>query len=279
MQASLFADGFTWPESPRWHAGALYLSDCYNFRVVKVVPGSAPFTVAQVPGRPSGLAFFPDGRLIVAGAVDRKLWWVLPSGDLELAVDLSSLATGQLNDMVVDACGRVWVGDTGFVMEAGETPKSGRLFSWTPGSEPRIAANEIMFANGLAITPDGRTLYINESFANRISAFDLSEDGELKNRRVHAKLPNGPDGLCLDAEGALWVAILFDRTFMCIGKDGVERNRLVFDKELAVACVFGGDDRKTLFLAVAENDFASSASVPVGRIVQARPSAGGAGLP
>jgi sugar lactone lactonase YvrE len=249
---SLVAGGLSWPEAPRWHEGYLYFSDCHNFRVMRVKPGAgAAEIVAPLEGRPSGMDFFPDGRLLVAGAIDRKLWWVI-DGRTELAADLSMHTSGLLNDMIVDAQGRAWIGDTGFNLAAGGRERPGTLFSWSPEEGVRRAAENIRFPNGLAITPDGRTLYLAETFASAITAFDLSPDGTLSNRRIHAQLEGRPDGMCLDADGGLWVALLWNQAFHRIGRDGNVTHRLAFEHERTVSCVLGGPERRTLFLGTSE---------------------------
>lgn len=248
---SLVAGGLSWPEAPRWHDSQLYFSDCHNFRVMRVTPGEAAQVVTPLEGRPSGMDFFPDGRLLVAGALDRKLWWVI-DGRTELAADLSTHASGLLNDMIVDAHGRAWIGDTGFDLAAGGRERPGTLFSWSPEDGVRRAAEHLRFPNGLAITPDGRTLYLAETFASAITAFDLGVDGTLTNRRIHAQLEGRPDGMCLDAEGGLWVALLWNQEFHRIDSDGNVTHRLAFEHERAVSCVLGGAERRTLFICTSQ---------------------------
>ncbi|CAM2144903.1 Gluconolactonase [Pararobbsia alpina] len=246
-QLDIVARELSWPEAPRWHDGALYFSDCHHFRVMRVRPGEAPEKVADLPGRPSGMGFFPDGRLLVAGALDRKLWWVAP-GRVELAADLSAHATGLLNDMIVDANGRAWVGDTGFDLAAGGRECPGTLLSWSPQEGVRRAAECVRFPNGMAITPDGKTLFLAETFASAISAFDIASDGTLSNRRIHAELEGRPDGMCLDDTGGLWVALLWNQAFHRIDTGGRITHRLEFEHERCISCVIGADTRQTLFL-------------------------------
>lgn len=280
QQHRLIAEGLTWPESPRWHRGALYIADVYSQRVVCIRDDeTVPTDFARLPGQLGGMGFLPDGRLLMAGARDHVLWWVLPDGSVEVALDLSGRVEGMLNDLVVDAAGRVWFGATGFDPMAGEAEQAGRLWRWTPGTEPVVAATDLRFPNGLALTPDGRTLYLNESFGSQITAFDVGPDGSLAGRRVHAALPNGPDGLCLDAEGGLWAAVLFDKAFLYVSPDGGVVDRVDCGGALAVACVLGGEDRRTLYLCVAEHDFADPTHVPKGSVLAAPAKVAGAGCP
>lgn len=247
-------DGLAWPESPRWHDGALWFSDVHNFRVMRWVPGSEAEVVARLAGRPGGLGFMPDGRLLAATALDKKLWWIAPGEEPLLAVDLSSMVSGLLNDMIVDASGRAWVGDTGFDLLKGDAEAPGKLLSWSTREGPCVAAEDVRFPNGLAISGDGERLYLAETFGSCISAFDLSPEGRLHGRRLHAQLSGRPDGLCLDAEDNLWVALLWDNELQRIATDGSVSARIRLDGERAVSCVIAGEGRRELFLGVASVD-------------------------
>ncbi|WP_213958858.1 SMP-30/gluconolactonase/LRE family protein [Variovorax sp. dw_954] len=276
----LAVDGLTWPESPRWRDGALWFSDVHNFRVMRVVPGEEAKAVAHLPGRPGGLGFMPDGRLLAATALDRKLWWILPGSEPELAADLSTAVKGLLNDMVVDQSGRAWVGDTGFDLLKGEPEVSGRLLAWTEGGGCQVAAEDVRFPNGIAISSDRCTLYLAETFGRCVSAYAMSADGSLSERRVHAQLSGRPDGMCLDAEGCLWVALLWDNEFQRISPDGRVIARIPIGKERAVSCVLGGDDRHQLFMGVSEVDESDKAKIlRTGSIRHLRVGAAGHGVP
>jgi sugar lactone lactonase YvrE len=273
------AEGLSWPESPRWRDGCLWISDVHNFRLTRLV-GHVLETVARVPGRPAGMGFLPDGRLLLASALDKKLLWVGDDGVLSEAADLSALSKSLLNDMAVDATGRAWVGDTGFAFGSGEPQKPGALIVFDEKSGARPAATNIKFPNGMAISPDQRTLYLAETFGNVISAFDIDEHGALVNRRVHVTLPSSPDGLCLDIEGHLWVPLLFDGEFHRISPFGEVSDRVSFAGKRAIACAFGGDDRRTLFLCVSEVDDSDPAHIKRrGEIYARRCEAAGAGFP
>ena len=273
-------DGLAWPESPRWHDGALWFSDVHNFRVMRWVPGSEAEVVARLAGRPGGLGFMPDGRLLAATALDKKLWWIAPGEEPLLAVDLSSLVSGLLNDMIVDASGRAWVGDTGFDLLKGDAEAPGKLLSWSTREGPRVAAEDVRFPNGLAISDDGERLYLAETFGRRVSAFELSGDGQLSGRRVHAQLTGRPDGLCLDTEGCLWVALLWDNEFQRIAPDGSVSARIRLDDERAVSCVLGGAEGRELFIGVASVDERDKANIRrMGSIRCMRVDAAGKGIP
>jgi sugar lactone lactonase YvrE len=210
--------------------------------------------IAEVPGRPSGLGFLPDGRLLMATALDRKLLSVSPDGTVNEECDMSSLAQGLLNDMVVDGQGRAYVGDTGFNMAAGESPRPGRLLLWSEGQEARMVAEDVVFPNGCIVTADHQTLLIAETMASRISRFTIERDGSLSQRAVFAELASPPDGLCLDVDGGVWAGLPHESAFVHLGVDGRETTRLASPYPFAVTCVLGGPGRRTLFLCSADTD-------------------------
>jgi sugar lactone lactonase YvrE len=281
FRPELFVDGLAWPESLRWHAGALWISDVHNFRVARVELGAALQVIATPTGRTSGMAFLPDGRLLLSTALDKKLWWVRPGGDLELAIDLSGQVSGVLNDMIVDTQGRAWIGDTGFDLLRGETPRPGALLTWQTGeSVATVAASDVEFPNGMAVSPDGATLYLAETFGRRITAFEIAPGGRLMHRRVHLTLTERPDGLCLDASGALWVALLWEQELQRISCTGEILERMVFESERVISCVLGGLDRQTLFVGIARIE--EPAGLPprrFGSVVRIRVDTPGAGVP
>jgi sugar lactone lactonase YvrE len=253
-ELSLVADDLTWPEAPRWHDGELWFSDVSSFRLMRIGRDGSLGVACDVPGRPSGMGFMPDGRLLLATALGRELLWVSNNGATAVAADLGTMAKSLLNDMVVHQSGRAYVGDTGFKFGSDEPQRPGALLMFEQGRDASIVAEDVRFPNGMTISPDGSTLFLAETFGNRISAFDIAPNGELKNRRVHVELESSPDGLCLDTEGALWVPLIFKGEFQRVLPSGVVAERIGFDKERAISCVLGGPDRQTLFLGVAEVD-------------------------
>ena len=277
-EPALFAEGLTWPEAPRWRDGSLWISDTQSFRLLRVRRGSLD-VVCDVPGRPSGMGFLPDGRLLLATALDRKLLYVSPSGATEVAADLAALASAQLNDMVVDRTGRAWVGDTGFRFGTEDARVPGRVIVFDREAGARIAAEDVMFPNGAVIADDGRTFYLCETFADRISRFDIEADGTLTGKWEHAALGAAPDGLCLDAEGALWVPLLFEGTFHRVLPDGSVDRRLSFPGCNAIACMIGGDDDRTLFLCVSKAEQQAGGTRRKGAIYTVPVAQRGAGLP
>ena len=245
-EASLVED-IAYPESPRWRDGLLWFSDVWNFRLKACdEQGRIVHDIAAL-GRPAGLGFLPDGALLMATAQDRCLHRVV-DGALETVADLSPLTRGLLNDMVVDATGRAYVGDTGFDFAAGEAPRSGQILLWQGASPPKVVCSQSLFPNGMAISPDGKTLYVAESLAGRVCAFPIRPDGSLGHARVHAVLDGTPDGLCLDSDGALWVASLRQGSFLRIDASGQVVDRVDVAPEQAVSCCLGGPTGDTLFL-------------------------------
>src|SRR5579863_2626881 len=197
-------DGLIFPEGPRWHDGALYFSDMHAGIVWRVTPEGAANKVREFPGNISGLGWLPDGTMLVVSMTDRHLVRITPKG-LQTASDLSSFATNPINDMVVDRTGRAYVGNFGFDLIKGEAPRPTVLLRVERDGNVRVAADDLHFPNGMVITPDGKTLIVAETYGARLTAFDIQLDGALANRRVFAAVEGmRPDGICLDAEGAVW---------------------------------------------------------------------------
>src|SRR5262245_21280985 len=272
-------DGLYFPEGPRWHEGKLWFSDMHGHRVMTVGLDGAATTVVEVPAAPSGLGWLPDGRLLVVSMEDRRLLRLDPSGLTEVA-DLSRLASFHCNDMVVHAQGRAYIGNFGFDLHGGATPAATVLIMVSPGGAARVAAEAMEFPNGTVITPDGRTLIIGESFGARLTAFDVQADVSLTNRRVWAAL-NGavPDGICLDAEGAIWVASPISAEVLRVREGGEVTHRVEVAKQ-AFACMLGGPQRRHLFICTATSgDPAVAREKRDGRIEVVEVEVPGAGLP
>jgi sugar lactone lactonase YvrE len=270
--------GLTFPEAPRWHDGRLFFSDFYSYRVIAVDAHGKAETVLTVPGQPSGLGWTPDDRLLVVSMLDRTLLRVDASGPTVVA-DMSALATGPCNDMVVDAEGRAYVGNFGFDRHKGEPPRTACLARVDPDGTVTRAAEDLMFPNGTVITPDGRTLIVAETYARRLAAFDRDRAGALSNRRVFADLgENYPDGICLDAEGAVWVADPRNALVLRV-HDGGRRSREIPAGRGAYACMLGGPDRRTLFICTNTGSGPQAATRTDGRIETTRVDVPGAGLP
>ncbi|MDR3376555.1 MAG: SMP-30/gluconolactonase/LRE family protein [Ancalomicrobiaceae bacterium] len=254
-QPVLLASGLAWPESPRWRDGELFISDVHHFRLVKISTDGAVETVCTVEGRPAGMDFAADGSLLLATGVGRELLRIDPStGARQRVADLGGVAKAFLNDMITHRSGWSWVGDTGFRFGVDDPVANGSLWAYHPDYGVKPAAADIFFPNGMVIGPDDTTLYLVETFGKRISAFDIGEAGALTNRRIHAELPGKADGMCLDADGCLWTAMLFEGAFLRISPAGDVIERIDFPGRNAIACVAAGEDRRTLYLCVCAMD-------------------------
>lgn len=276
----LLADGLRFAEAPRWIGDRLWFSDVHAHQLKTVTLDGEIAVVADVPGRPSGLGVLPDGRVLMATALERRLLAITPDGSASPVADLSGVATGLLNDMVVDGRGRAYVGDTGFNMAAGQPPRPGRMILWQDGEAPRTVAEDVVFPNGCVVTADGSQLLVCETMAQRITRFRVEDDGTLTVREVFTELETPPDGLCLDAEGAVWVGLPHAGEFVRVAADGriVERIRSRFP--FAVACALGGPGRRILFLCSAETDLPRLAKGDTtGRIDAVEVAVSGAGWP
>jgi sugar lactone lactonase YvrE len=273
-------DGLAFPEGPRWRDGRLWFSDMHAHEVVAMTPDGRRETVFSHSGPVSGLGWLPDGRMLVVSMVDKTLLRIEPDGRAVVHGDLSTIATGRCNDMVVDAAGRAYVGNFGYDFPGGEM-KPAKLARVDPDGTVSVAAGDLMFPNGAMITPDGKTLIVGETFAERLTAFDIGVGGALSNRRVWAQMGEReyPDGACLDAEGAIWVASPLTNEVIRVSEGGQVSERIEAGQGV-YACMLGGDDRKTLYvLTAASSDPAECAANRSGRIEAARVDVPGAGLP
>jgi sugar lactone lactonase YvrE len=274
-------DDVIFPEAPRWHDGRLWFSDFYGKVVRAVDMDGRSEEICRVLPQPSGLGWLPDGRLLVVSMIDR---WVLrqeKGGQLVRHADLSPIATYHANDMVVDPQGRAYVGNFGFDFGGGEEHRTTPIALVHPDGRVEPASEEeLTFPNGMVITPDGRTLIVCETLARGVSAFDIQPDGLLTNRRLFAWLPDRwPDGCCLDAEGALWVAVPPQRECIRVVEGGEVTHR-VRTQRGCTACMLCGDDGRTLFLAT--TFFGIETVEPpdhLGRIEYTRVDIPAAGLP
>jgi sugar lactone lactonase YvrE len=253
-------DGGAFFECPRWHEGRLWVSDYWRYQVVAIAPDGTTETVAQVPGAPSGLGWLPDDTLLVVSMLDRKLLRV-ENGVTVVHADLSAHSGPQSNDMVVDAAGRAYVSTIDFA--AFGDMAATNLVRVDPDGSVSVAADGLLFPNGSVITLDGATLIVAESWGQRLTAFDIRPDGSLANRREWAGFAPpqaagtpgqparwgcAPDGIALDAEGAVWVADAANKRAIRVREGGELLEELRAGDLDVIACALGGDDGHTLFL-------------------------------
>ncbi len=247
LTPTLLADGFVFLEGPRWHDGSLWVSDMWGFKVYRISTNGAREVLFELPERPSGLGFLPDGTPLVVSMANRKIL-KLVNGALVEHADLSAHVSGDCNDMVVDAQGRAYVGNFGFDLFNGAPPQMANLVRVDPDGSTHVVAQELNFPNGAVLTNGGRTLVVAETFGNVLTAFDLAADGTLSNRRVWAALgERTPDGICLDQDGAIWVASFMTGEFLRVLEGGTVSDIVPVPGKAAVACQLGGEDGRTLF--------------------------------
>ncbi len=272
-------DGLTFPEGPRWHDGRLWFSDFHNYRVVAVGQDGQAETLATVPQCPSGLGWMPDGSLLVVSMHDRKLLRMGNHG-LTVHADLSAIAGGPCNDMTVDSLGRAYVGNFGYERYKGEDAKPAKLARVDPDGTVSVVAEDMRFPNGMVITPDGQSLIVGETMGNRLTEFDIAPDGGLSNRRVFAAADNlFPDGICLDAEGGIWVADPRGNRVVRVLRGGAISDTIPVLGRNAYACMLGGEDRRTLFVCTAPGSGPDRAGKTDGKIEFVRVAVPGTGLP
>ena len=272
-------DELSFPEGPRWHDERLFFSDMHAHRVIAVDLAGRTETICEVPTWPSGLGWLPDGRMLVVSMTDRRLLRLDRDG-LKVAADLSQLASFHCNDMVVDAHGRAYIGNFGFDLHAGSAPRLAAIVMVEHNGAARVVADQMRFPNGSVITPDGKTLIVGESTGACLTAFDIDADGSLRNRRVWAGIaPAVPDGIALDAEGAIWVASPVTDEVIRVTEGGKVIERIKTANH-AYACMLGGPGRRTLFvLTAADSDPDKCRAKATGRIETAPVEVPGAGLP
>jgi len=246
-------ENIMFPEGPRWHKDRLWFSDMYAHEVVAVDMQGKREVMVKVPQQPSGLGWLPDGRALIVSMMDRKLMRLDGPGKLTQVADLMSMTGGECNDMVVDSKGRAYVGNLGFDVHGGAPDKPGNIIMVTPDGKTRVVADNVLIPNGTVITPDGKTMIVGESRGKRLTAFDIQPDGTLKNRRVWAQLDLVPDGICLDAEGCIWIGAPSQNTaYYRIAEGGKIKDKIESDGYSAIACMLGGPKGTTLFMCDAK---------------------------
>ena len=247
LTTKVFADDFVFLEGPRWRDGKLWTSDMHGHAVYTLNMDGQREKVVDVPGQPSGIGFLPDGTPLIVSMHDRKLMKLVNS-ELVLHADLSVLCPYEINDMVVDKKGNAYIGNIGFDLFKKEKFKPTNFVLVTPRGEIREVATDLAVPNGPVVTQDGKTLIVAESWGKRLSAFDIADDGTLTNRRIFADLRDAaPDGICLDAEGAVWVAVFNQDNFIRVREGGEITHRVKVVDRFPVACTLGGPDGRTLF--------------------------------
>jgi sugar lactone lactonase YvrE len=233
-------------ESPRWHDGRLWFADWVAQELIALDLDGTSEVITHVRSLPFSIDWLPDGTLLIVSG--RKLLRMEPNGSLATHADLSSLSQYGWNEIVVDNRGNAYVNDIDFDFMGGGEFGPGIIALVTPDGSVRQVADGIAFPNGMVVTPDNSTLIIAESFAGKLTAFDIGDDGGLSKRRVWAELGQGGDGICLDAEGAVWTPAM--KSCMRVGEGGEVLRRIELDR-FCFACMLGGPDGQTLFMMAA----------------------------
>jgi sugar lactone lactonase YvrE len=243
--------GLKFTESPRWYDDKLWFIDIHDKRIKTVDLNGTVATVVDLPFIPNAFGISPDGTIVVGDAFDRKIYRVEGSS-LKLLADISELTVFCLSDGIVDAHGRLYVGDIGynFVDPSAQPAATCVIVMVDSDGKASIVAENLCFPNGIVITPDGRTLIIGETIGHCLTAFDIADNGALTNRRIWAQLPEtiGPDGICLDAEGGIWCANPAGQdSVVRVCEGGTITDRIQVDTH-AYAVMLGGPERKQLFI-------------------------------
>ena len=284
-EVGTLVDGLVVGESPRWHAGRLWLANWGTSEIIAVNSDGTTETMLRVPSRgvPISFDWLPDGRMLIVSGPEAKLLVQAWDGPLSTYADLSHLVGG-LNEIVADARGNVYVNGGDYRFAPGEPFVPGMVALVTPDGQIRQVADDIHFPNGMVTTPDDKTLIVTESFEARLTAFDIALDGSLSNRRVFAELGQGGDGMCLDAEGAIWTPAFKDgRPGVVRVADGGEVLQRTELDQFCFACMLGGEDGQTLYMLVAEwkglERMGELFSSRTGQVLTARAPAPHAGRP
>ncbi|HST82716.1 MAG TPA: SMP-30/gluconolactonase/LRE family protein [Kineosporiaceae bacterium] len=277
MIAEVLMEGVVFGESPRWHDGRLWFSDWGANQVIALDPDGSHEVIATVASFPMCIDFLPDGRLLIVDSARQQLLRRERDGSLVRHADLSTISTKPWNDIVVDDSGNAYVNTIGFDFPGGEFAP-GLVVRVTPDGDVHQVADNVAFPNGMAITPDGGTLIVAESYANQLTAFDIKADGDLGDRRVWAPTPGDhPDGICLDAEGALWYADVGNQHCVRVSEGGAVLATLDLDRG-AFACALSREQDPQLYV-VGQNWGGPESSPPSGRVVAFPAPAPGAGKP
>ena len=272
--------GLAFGESPRWHEDRLWFSNWGAQEVVAVDLEGKSEVIVRVPSFPFSIDWLPDGRLLLTSGRSGLLLRREPDGELLTHADLTSLSGGW-NEIVVDGRGNAYLNGGGFDLLAGEAFAPGIVALVTSDGSARQVADGIAFPNGMAVTPDNKTLIVAESYAKRLTAFDIEASSSLSNRRGWADLGDGvPDGICIDAEGAVWYGDVPNKRCVRVREGGEVLQTIDLDRG-CFACMLGGVDNRTLFMMAAEwGGPAAMAEAPrTGQVLTAQAPAPHAGWP
>ncbi len=269
--------GIALGESPRWHDDRLWFADWIAQEVIAVDLEGNSEVIVPMSSFPFSFDWLPDGRLLILSGGDGLLLRKESDGSLVTHVDLSGFSDYPWNEIVVDGRGNAYVNSIGFDFPEGEFAP-GIVLLVTPDGPARQVADGVAFPNGMAVTPDNATLILAESYGNMLTAFDIGKDGGLSNRRVWADLDDGyPDGICLDADGAVWYGDVPNKRCVRVREGGEVLQTVNLDRG-CFACMLGGVAGSMLFMLAAEwGDPASDERT--GQVLSVEAPAPGAGWP
>jgi sugar lactone lactonase YvrE len=284
----ILAEGLYFGEGPRWHDGRLWFSDFYAHAVKSVDESGEVRTELELEDQPSGLGWLPDGRLLLVAMKERAVKRLDPAG-LVLHADISHLTTHLCNDMVVDGQGSAWVGNFGFNLDADLKARGGEVFNdhpvanlvrVDPDGSVHVAAEAMHFPNGSVVTPDGKTLIVAETLAGCLTAFTITVDKSLTDRRVWAAIEGvAPDGICLNDNNQVWVANAVGPEVLLVAEGSKVIERVVTSQP-CYACMLGGSEGRTLFaITAASSDHEAAAAAQTGRVEIVQVSKARAGWP
>jgi sugar lactone lactonase YvrE len=282
MERTVLLDGLGFAEGPRWHGDRLFFSDMGTKQVMTVGLDGTADEVCVVDARPSGIGWLPDGDLLVVAQNTRSVMRLTASGELVVHADIAALASGACNDMVVDGRGNAYVGNPGYDMRNPPSPlPAAEVVLVRADGSAEVVDREVRFPNGSVVTPDNRTLIVGETMGQRLTAFDIAEsDGTLSNRRTFADMKGrGPDGIALDAEGAVWVADANGHACVRVREGGEITDVIDVSPGHCFACALGGPDRRTLFLLCGTGFSGDAIRSRTGTIVVTTVDVPGAGWP
>jgi sugar lactone lactonase YvrE len=254
MTLRCLLDGGRYYEGPRWHTGRLWFVDCMERTLLSLSPSGECEQHAKFDDTPCGLGVLADGTVIVL-TMFRKRLLAYRDGALSLYADLSKIATGTIDDMIVDGLGRAYVGDLGLDLPPPpDRGAPGRVILVMPDGATRVVAEGLRFPNGIAVSADHHRLVVAEMDGGCLADYEIATDGGLKLRERFGSMKS-PDGICLDQEGAVWVAAFEEDAFIRLDAEGRELQRIEVPGRRALACVLGGPNRKTLFCLSAATSY------------------------
>jgi sugar lactone lactonase YvrE len=267
-QTLIFSD-LRFPEGARWHDDQLWFSDMHTGQVFRADPAARSLQeVAVVDDQPSGLGWLPDGSLLISCMLGRKVRRLHPDGGVSVFADVSALTEAPVNDLVTDDAGRTFLGGFGYDLYADAPQRPGPIFRIDPDGTPRLVEDDMVFPNGSVFLPGTSTLVVAETWAARLTAFDVDDAGALVDKRVWAQLPAGstPDGICVDAAGGVWVSSITTSQFLRVEAGGRVTRAITVEGRCAVDCVLGGPDGRTLFLLTSNSWQPSETTSRAGRV-------------